>query len=69
MRHTCPVAASGPTDIEIVRDHLSIEHGGDGWLEFDSLINVRPRQGNRTRSVEDPATREAIVAVVGRLVR
>ena len=40
-----------------------------GWLEFDSMINVRPRQGNRTRSVEDPAIRERIVEIVGRLVR
>ena len=23
-------------------------------LEFDSMINVRPAQGNRSRSVEDP---------------
>src|SRR5262245_57853843 len=23
------------------------------WIEFDSLINVRPRMGNRSRSVED----------------
>jgi len=46
-----------------------MEFQTSGWLEFDSMINVRPRQGNRTRSVEDPAIRERIVEIVGRLVR
>lgn len=45
------------------------EHGEAGWLEFDSMINVRPGQGNRTRNVEDPAIRERIVSIVERLVR
>lgn len=39
------------------------------WVEFDSLINLRPSQGNRSRSVEDGATRAAILALVGQLVR
>jgi hypothetical protein len=43
--------------------------GASAWIEFDSMINVRPAQGNRTRSVDDPATRERIVGIVGRLVR
>src|SRR2546425_2624016 len=25
--------------------------GGDGWVGFDSLFNVRPSQGNRSRKV------------------
>ncbi len=37
-------------------------------LEFDSMINIRPSQNNRSRSVEDPAVREAIVALVITLV-
>jgi hypothetical protein len=45
------------------------QHGTTGWLEFDSMINVRPRQGNRSRSVEDPALRDRIAEVVRRLVR
>jgi Protein of unknown function (DUF5674) len=40
----------------------------EDWIEFDSMINVRPRQSNRTRDVEDPARRRAIRAVVDRLV-
>jgi len=38
------------------------------WIEFDSMINVRPSQGNRSRDVENESTRAAIRVVVSRLV-
>ena len=41
---------------------------GAGWLEFDSMINVRPSQGNRSRDVEDEQIRATIRRVVDRLV-
>ncbi|MBI3115269.1 MAG: hypothetical protein HYZ09_02125 [Candidatus Kerfeldbacteria bacterium] len=37
-------------------------------VEFDSMINIRPSQGNRSRNVEDQAVRDRILAVVTRLV-
>ncbi|MGH7645345.1 MAG: DUF5674 family protein [Gemmatimonadales bacterium] len=43
------------------------EHGA-GWIEFDSMINVRPAQGNRTRDVEDERVRDAIRRIVATLV-
>lgn len=42
---------------------------GADWLEFDSMINLRPSFGNRTRGVDEPATRDAIAGLVQRLVR
>ena len=39
------------------------------WLEFDSLINLRPSFGNRSRGVDDPATRETLISFVRRVVR
>jgi hypothetical protein len=42
---------------------------GPDWLEFDSMINLRPSFGNRSRGVDDAATREAIAALVAVLVR
>lgn len=45
------------------------QYGEADWLEFDSMINIRPRQGNRSRGVDDPIAQQKIVAVVGRLVR
>ena len=38
------------------------------WVEFDSMINLRPSFGNRSRGVDDPATREALATLVERLV-
>ena len=38
--------------------------GADNFVEFDSMINIRPAQGNRSRSVEDDATRAAIMQIV-----
>jgi len=39
------------------------------FIEFDSMINLRPSRGNRSRGVEDPALRERIIAIVDELVR
>lgn len=37
-------------------------------VEYDSMINIRPSQGNKSRSVEDGATREKILATVSKLI-
>ena len=42
---------------------------GPDWLEFDSMINLRPSFGNRSRGVDDPDAREAIASLVHRLIR
>ena len=42
---------------------------GQDWIEFDSMINLRPSFGNHSRGVDDPSTQERIVALVNRLVR
>lgn len=39
------------------------------WLEFDSMINLRPSFGNRSRGVDDAVTREKIVTLVELVVR
>jgi hypothetical protein len=41
---------------------------GDAWIEYDSMINVRPAQGNRSRDVEDEALRRRIRDIVQALV-
>ncbi len=42
---------------------------GAAMIEYDSMINIRPRQNNRSRSVEDPVTRAKITAIVVKLVQ
>jgi len=41
---------------------------GEAWIEFDSMINVRPSQANRSRNVEDSTLRDRIRRIVGALV-
>lgn len=41
----------------------------EDFIEFDSMINVRPRQGNRTRGVEDEKTQERIREIVTKWIR
>ncbi|HAF13060.1 MAG TPA: hypothetical protein DHU55_07950 [Blastocatellia bacterium] len=38
-------------------------------VEFDSMINIRPSQNNRSRGVEDPAVREEILRITEKLVQ
>lgn len=40
------------------------QFGTDDFVEFDSMINIRPSQGNRSRYVENPELRDAIVRLV-----
>jgi hypothetical protein len=55
-------------DVERGINLYPAEFGSSRFIELDSVINIRPRQGNRTRSVDDPAVRAAIAAVVDRSV-
>jgi Protein of unknown function (DUF5674) len=41
---------------------------GDNFIEFDSMINLRPSQGNLSRGVEDEKVRQIITAVVRKKV-
>ena len=39
------------------------------WIEFDSMINIKSRQNNRTQEVENEKTRKDIIALVTKLVK
>lgn len=42
--------------------------GPDGCIEYTSLINIRPSQGNRSMVIEDPELRERVKAITFQLV-
>lgn len=44
------------------------EYGNDGFVEFDSMINLRPSQDNRSRSVENHDIQEKIKKIVAEIV-
>lgn len=44
--------------------NLYPELRSEDWIEFDSLINIRPAQQNRSRGVEDERLRQVIIHIV-----
>ena len=44
------------------------EAPGAEFIEFDSLINLRPSVGNRSRGVENEETRKKIAAVIAQRI-
>ena len=42
---------------------------GDDFVEFDSMINMRPSQGNRSRGIENEEMRKKIIAIVAKRIK
>lgn len=61
--------AQGSMQTDLWGINLYPDMEGEDFIEFDSLINIRAFQGNRSRDVLDPAVREQIVKVVNALVQ
>ena len=61
--------ADGSKQASLWGINLYPDVAGEDWLEFDSMINLRPSFGNRSRGVDDPATRTAIAGFIDRVVR
>lgn len=43
-------------------------YGKKDFIEFDSMINIRPAQGNRSRGIDDKKLRQTIRDIVKKLV-
>ena len=44
------------------------KYGTDEFVEFDSMINIRPRQQNPSRDILDVAIREKITSIISERV-
>lgn len=42
---------------------------GSDWIEFDSMINLRPSVGNMTRGVNKQEIKDKIVIIVNKLIK
>jgi hypothetical protein len=49
--------------------NLYLQQSGDEWIEYDSVINLRPSQGNESRGIDEPAIRQKIREIVNQLVK
>ena len=58
----------GSTQSDLWGINLYPGESGDEWIEFDSMINVRPAQNNRSRDVENATLRATIREIVTALV-
>lgn len=45
------------------------DYGTDDFVEFDSMINIRPSQGNPSKDVLDEQVRRQIITLIGDVVR
>ncbi len=48
--------------------NLYLDKTGEEFIEFDSMINLKPASGNKTRGVEDIETQKKIRGIVAKLV-
>jgi len=49
--------------------NLYPELQGDDFIEFDSMINMRPSQNNRSRGVDDEQARKKIVEIISNRIK
>jgi len=48
--------------------NLYPEKSREELIEFDSIINIKPSYGNRSRDVENPKIKEQIKTIVNKLI-
>ncbi len=60
--------AQGSSQYDLWGINLYPEMNGEDFIEFDSMINIRPGQGNRSRDVQDADTRQRIIETVNYLL-
>ena len=41
----------------------------EDWIEFDSMINIRPSQNNNSRGIDNPEIKTKIIRIVNKLVQ
>lgn len=72
MHYDCEqlLLSDGSTQTDIWGINLYLDEDNlDDLVEFDSMINIRPAQDNRSRSVENPEIQSQIKAIVGKWLK
>jgi hypothetical protein len=60
---------SGSKQADLWGINLYLQQSGDEWIEYDSVINLRPSHGNVSRGVDDLKIRQKIREIVNLLVQ
>jgi hypothetical protein len=56
--------ADGSKQKDLWGINLYPEISGEDFIEFDSMINIRPSQGNRSRGIESEVIRDKIFRLI-----
>jgi len=48
--------------------NIYVDQPRDSWIEFDSMINIRPAQGNRSRTIESTEVQKQIIDITNTLI-
>lgn len=48
--------------------NLYVKNPGEDWIEFDSMVNLKPAFGNRSRGVDNKKTQDKIREVISKLI-
>ncbi|MFH1338467.1 MAG: DUF5674 family protein [Candidatus Omnitrophota bacterium] len=49
--------------------NLYLHKSGEEFIEFDSVINLRPAQGNRSKGIENPEIQKRIREIVEKSIK
>jgi hypothetical protein len=49
--------------------NIYIDEPRESWLEYNSMINIRPSQGNPSRDIQNDEVKHKIIEIVNKLVK
>ena len=49
--------------------NIYVNQPRESWFEFDSMINIRPSQGNRSRNITDENVRKQVSEIAYSLIK
>lgn len=61
--------ADGSAQEDLWGINIYPEKSRDAWVEFTSMINIRPRANNRSMEIQDPIIQKKILDIVDKLIQ
>ena len=58
---------SKPSDLWGINIYHALSR--EEWIEFDSMINIRPSVGNKSRNIENEQLRKRVIEIVAQRIK
>lgn len=49
--------------------NIYVDQPKDSWFEFNSMVNIRPSQGNKSRFIESEEIRKKIAEIINEMIK